>query len=152
MSEKKTNVGVLYGVVGLLVVVLAVAVYMLVDLKKDYDTTSDELQQNKIYFKMEKDIGRIPKGEYQGTVTEIVIGLREYKGKTGIDIREFTKSESYTGPTKKGLRIPADKFEDFKHMINSIDTKDLVVKKSEEQTEPQETDDDESGIDEQGLM
>jgi len=101
---------------------------------------------------MEKDIGRIPKGEYQGTVTEIVIGLREYKGKTGIDIREFTKSESYTGPTKKGLRIPADKFEDFKHMINSIDTKDLVVKKSEEQTEPQETDDDESGIDEQGLM
>ena len=50
---------------------------------------------------MEKDIGRIPKGEYQGTVTEIVIGLREYKGKTGIDIREFTKSESYTGPTKK---------------------------------------------------
>ncbi len=55
MSEKKTNVGVLYGVVGLLVVVLAVAVYMLVDLKKDYDTTSDELQQNKIFFKMEKD-------------------------------------------------------------------------------------------------
>lgn len=55
MPEKKSNIGVLYGVVGLLVVVLAVAVYMLVDLKKDYDTTSNELQQNKIYFKMEKD-------------------------------------------------------------------------------------------------
>ncbi len=55
MSEKKSNVGVLYGIVGLLVVVLAVAVYMLVDLKKDYDTTSNELQQNKIYFKIEKD-------------------------------------------------------------------------------------------------
>ncbi|MFC2129248.1 hypothetical protein ACFLQX_00555 [Bacteroidota bacterium] len=55
MSEKKSNVGVLYGIVGLLVVVLAVAVYMLLDLKKDYDVTSEELQQNKIYFKMEKD-------------------------------------------------------------------------------------------------
>lgn len=55
MSEKKANVGVLYGLVGLLVVVLAVAVYMLVDLKKDFDQTSNELQQNKIYFKMEKD-------------------------------------------------------------------------------------------------
>ena len=55
MSEKKSNVGVLFGLVGLLVVVLAVAVYMLVDLKKDYDVTTAELQQNKIYFKMEKD-------------------------------------------------------------------------------------------------
>ncbi len=55
MSEKKTNVGVLYGIVGLLVVVLAVAIYMLLDLKKDYDVTSEELEQNKIYFKMEKD-------------------------------------------------------------------------------------------------
>lgn len=55
MSEKKTNVGVLYGIVGLLVVVLAVAVYMLVDLKKDYNVTSEELQQNKIFFKIEKD-------------------------------------------------------------------------------------------------
>lgn len=55
MSEKKSNVGVLYGVVGLLVVVLAVSVYMLLDLKKDYNATSEELQQNKIYFKMEKD-------------------------------------------------------------------------------------------------
>ncbi len=55
MPEKKSNVGVLYGVVGLLVVVLAVAIYMLLDLKKDYDVTSEELQQNKVFFKMEKD-------------------------------------------------------------------------------------------------
>ena len=55
MSEKKPNVGVLYGIIGLMVVVLAVAVYMLLDLKKDYDVTSEELQQNKIYFIIEKD-------------------------------------------------------------------------------------------------
>ena len=74
---------------------------------------------------MEKDIGKIKKGEYQGTVTEIVVGIREYNGKVGIDIREFATSEKYTGPTKKGLRIPAENFEDFKKMINSIKSEDL---------------------------
>jgi hypothetical protein len=104
---------------------------------------------------MEKDIGKIPKGEYQGTVTEIVIGLREYNGKTGIDIREYTKSEQYTGPTKKGLRIPADKFELFKTMINAIDPADLKTAPIEQATpksEPSEIDTDEAGIDENGLM
>lgn len=74
---------------------------------------------------MDKDIGKIKKGEYQGTVTEIVVGIREYNGRVGVDIREFTTSESYTGPTKKGLRIPAESFPEFKEMINSIDEKDL---------------------------
>lgn len=74
---------------------------------------------------VEKDIGKIKKGEYQGTVTDIVIGIREYNGKVGIDIREFATSEKYTGPTKKGLRIPAENFEDFKEMINSIKPADL---------------------------
>ena len=110
----------------------------------------------------EKDIGRIKKGEYQGTVTEIVIGLREYNGKTGIDIREFTKSEGYTGPTKKGLRVPADKFEEFKTMINSINPSDLSsaptepkaplkINPSESQKEFSEEEED-AGIDEDGYM
>jgi hypothetical protein len=80
---------------------------------------------------MEKDIGKIKKGEYQGTITEIVVGIKEYNGKVGIDIREFATSEKYTGPTKKGLRIPAESFEEFKKLINSIDPEDL---KSEEKT------------------
>jgi hypothetical protein len=74
---------------------------------------------------MDKDIGKIKKGEYQGTVTEIVVGVREYNGKVGVDIREFTASEKYTGPTKKGLRIPAESFPEFKRMINSISEHDL---------------------------
>jgi len=74
---------------------------------------------------MDKDIGKINKGEYQGTVTEIVVGVREYNGKKGVDIREYTTSEKYTGPTKKGLRIPAEKFQEFKQMINSISPNDL---------------------------
>ena len=99
---------------------------------------------------MEKDIGKILKGEYQGTVTEIVIGLREYNGKTGVDIREFTQSESYTGPTKKGLRIPSDKFEEFKSMINSINPKDLQTQQPI--VEPKSIETDDAGIDESGLM
>ena len=75
---------------------------------------------------MEKEIGRIEKGEYQGTKTEIVVGIKEYNNRMGVDIREFNQSETYTGPTKKGLRIPADKFEEFKSMINSINSSDLV--------------------------
>ena len=106
---------------------------------------------------MEKEIGKILKGEYQGTITEIVVGIKEFNGKVGVDIREFTQSETYTGPTKKGLRIPADKFEEFKTMINSIDPADLksetIEKNSDKpQTEPTATEDDNAGIDEQGMM
>ncbi len=78
---------------------------------------------------MEKDIGKISKGEYQGAVTEIVVGIKEYNGKVGIDIREFVASERYTGPTKKGLRIPAADFPKFKEMINSITEDDLKPEK-----------------------
>ena len=74
---------------------------------------------------MEKDIGKIHKGEYQGTATDIVVGIREYNGKVGVDIREFASGEKYNGPTKKGLRIPAENFPRFKEMINSISEDDL---------------------------
>ncbi len=81
---------------------------------------------------MEKDIGKINKGEYQGIVTDIVVGVKEYNGRVGVDIREFVTSEKYTGPTKKGLRIPAESFDKFKEMINSITPDDL---KASEPTE-----------------
>lgn len=90
---------------------------------------------------MEKDIGKINKGEFQGSVTEIVIGVREYKGKVGVDVREFITGEKYTGPTKKGLRIPAEKFQEFKKMINSVTEEDLEPSESvsEEKQEKQKT-------------
>jgi len=84
----------------------------------------------------EKDIGKIPKGEYQGTITDIVIGIREYNGKVGVDIREFVASEKYTGPTKKGLRIPAEHFPKFKEMIDSISEEDLKANEVEEERVP----------------
>jgi hypothetical protein len=85
---------------------------------------------------VDKDIGKINKGEYQGTTTDIVVGIREYNGRVGIDIREFTTSEKYTGPTKKGLRIPAEKFQEFKQMINSISQGDLKASDGESSSKP----------------
>lgn len=70
---------------------------------------------------MEKDIGTIAKNPE----TEIILRIDDFGGRKGLTIREFVRSERYTGFTKAGTRIPADKFKAFKLMINSIDEKDL---------------------------
>ena len=99
---------------------------------------------------MEKDIGKISKNPE----TEIVIRLDDFGGTPGLTIREFVKSERYTGFTKAGVRIKAEKFEEFKKMINSINPEDLKSQepKSEQTREPEQTSSDEAGIDEEGLM
>ncbi len=70
---------------------------------------------------MDKEIDRIQKNQE----TDIVIRIDEFNGKRGVTIREFVKSERYTGFTKAGTRIPTDKFHLFKKAINSINEKDL---------------------------
>ncbi len=75
---------------------------------------------------MEKDIGKIKKN----SETSIVIRIDDFGGKTGLTIREFTTSEKYTGFTKSGTRIPAESFEEFKKMINSISPTDLATSAS----------------------
>jgi len=55
MAEKKTNVNALYGVLGLLVVVLAVAVYMLLDTRKNLNLVSGDLAEKTEFFRVEKD-------------------------------------------------------------------------------------------------
>lgn len=97
---------------------------------------------------MEKDILRIKKNEE----TEIVIRLDDFGGQPGLTIREFVKSERYTGFTKAGVRIKADKFEEFKNAINSIEEKDLQTTPTETRQEPKETENDDSGISKDGLM
>ena len=79
---------------------------------------------------MEKDIDRIQKN----SDTDIVIRIDDFAGKRGVTIREFVKGDKYTGFTKAGLRIPADKFEIFKAAINSIKKEDLIIEG--EQLEP----------------
>ncbi len=70
---------------------------------------------------MEKDIGKVAKN----SDTEIVVRIDDFGGKKGVTIREFVKSERYTGFTKAGTRIPAEKFLEFRKLIDSVDEKDL---------------------------
>jgi predicted RNase H-like nuclease (RuvC/YqgF family) len=55
MRENKTNPAVLFGILGLLVVILAVAVYMLIDTRKNLNIVSADLAEKTEYFRVEKD-------------------------------------------------------------------------------------------------
>ena len=71
---------------------------------------------------MEKDIGKLPKNQD----TDIILRIDDFGGKIGVTIREFVKSERYTGFTKAGVRISQENFKAFKDMINSIDEDELA--------------------------
>ena len=90
---------------------------------------------------MEKDIDKIEKNPE----TDIVIRIDDFGGRPGLTIREFVKSERYTGFTKAGTRIPADKFEQFKQAINTINPEDFKVEE-EQKEEPKETSSEEQEI------
>jgi hypothetical protein len=85
---------------------------------------------------MERDIGKISKNP----TTDIVIRVDDFGGRTGLTIREFVTSDKYTGFTKAGTRIPAEHFDKFKEMINSVSEEDLTNTGSSQKTleEPKE--------------
>jgi len=78
---------------------------------------------------MEKDIGKLQKN----SDTDIVVRIDDFGGKIGVTIREFVKSERYTGFTKAGVRISTENFKAFKEMINSIDENELAAMKPSEE-------------------
>jgi len=55
MEEKKTNTGVLAGIIGLLVVVLGIAVYLLIDTRKNLNRVAADLAEKTEFFREEKD-------------------------------------------------------------------------------------------------
>ena len=59
--------------------------------------------------------------------TDIIVRIDDFGGRVGLTIREFVKGERYTGFTKAGTRIPVEKINEFKAMINSISDKELEV-------------------------
>jgi hypothetical protein len=65
---------------------------------------------------MDEVIGKIRKSE----TIDIVVRTDEFKGKKGVSIREYQTSEEYTGYSKKGVRIPIDKWNEFKTLINKV--------------------------------
>lgn len=91
---------------------------------------------------MEKDLGKIKKN----SETDIVIRIDDFGGKSGLTIREYVSSEKYKGFTKSGTRIPAESFDSFKKIINSINPADF---KNEEETQEKLSDEE---IDEESLM
>ena len=72
---------------------------------------------------MEKDIGKIKKND----TTDIVVRVDDFGGRIGVTVREFVNGTDggYSGFTKAGTRIPADKFLEFRELINTIDINDL---------------------------
>lgn len=81
---------------------------------------------------MEKDVGRVPKNND----TDIIVRIDDFGGKIGLTVREFVKSERFTGFTKAGTRISVENFKAFKDLINSIDEKEFAeMKPSEEAIE-----------------
>ena len=65
----------------------------------------------------EKEIGRFKKTES----TSVIIRINEFQGEQGVDIREYVETKKYTGPTKKGTRIPKSKWKDFKELIDKVE-------------------------------
>jgi len=52
----------------------------------------------------EQELARIERGPG----LQLVVRISLYKEKAGIDLREWVETESYTGWSKKGVRIPYD--------------------------------------------
>jgi hypothetical protein len=100
---------------------------------------------------MEKDIGKIKKNND----TDIIIRIDEFGGKPGLTIREFvnTSQSGFKGFTKSGTRIPAESFEAFKNIINSINPAELSSPTpAAPKKVPAQAEDEDSGMDDDGLM
>lgn len=70
---------------------------------------------------MEKDIAKIPKKED----IDLIIRIDDFGGVPGLTIREFVKSDRYTGFTKAGTRVSKERFLEFQKAINSIKIEDF---------------------------
>lgn len=70
------------------------------------------------------EIGRLRKNE----TTEVVVQKTEFHGSVGIDVREYVTSERYTGWSKNGIRIPVEKWQDFKEILDKVDIVDKADK------------------------
>jgi len=64
------------------------------------------------------EIGRLRKND----TTEIVVQKTEYRGSVGIDLREYVTSEKYTGWSKNGIRVPVEKWKDFKEILDRVES------------------------------
>ena len=52
--------------------------------------------------------------------TDIVVKISEFQGRVGVDIREYQKAGGYIGPTSKGIRIPVEKWQELKAILDKV--------------------------------
>lgn len=50
------------------------------------------------------------------------IGVNEYKGRTGVDIRVYFSNEIETGPTKRGIRISIEEIDQFMEKLEELNS------------------------------
>lgn len=70
----------------------------------------------------QKEIGFIDKGAN----TRVVVSITTYKKQLYFDVREHIKTETYDGPTKKGIRLAAEQFKEFMEIMDKL--KDEIKK------------------------
>jgi hypothetical protein len=63
------------------------------------------------------EIGRIRKND----TTEIIVEKSEYKGRFGINIREYVTSDRYTGWSKSGIRVPMEQWKALKEILDRVE-------------------------------
>lgn len=64
----------------------------------------------------EKELGRYARR--QGL--NIVLRISSYMNVKGIDLRQYQEDDSYTGWTKKGIRLPIDKLPEIKEIFQKV--------------------------------
>ncbi|MBI4870559.1 MAG: transcriptional coactivator p15/PC4 family protein [Candidatus Riflebacteria bacterium] len=62
----------------------------------------------------------------KNSMADIIFSLTEHNGKTYFDIREFSNTSGYKGPTKKGLRVNAELIEEF---LGNVEKLRAAIKK-----------------------
>ena len=68
---------------------------------------------------MDKEQGEI--GRIQLNPTDyLLFSIKEYKGKSYIDLRKYVISDSYTGFTKQGVRFSSELFKEFEENIDLV--------------------------------
>ncbi|MFO7898899.1 MAG: transcriptional coactivator p15/PC4 family protein [Planctomycetota bacterium] len=52
--------------------------------------------------------------------TKIVFSTTEYKGEPYVDVREYVETATYTGFTKKGIRLHYSKLDEFVENLEKV--------------------------------
>lgn len=65
---------------------------------------------------LEGEVGRIKKTDS----ISVIVRISEFHGEKGVDVREYVETNKYTGYTKKGTRIPWDKWKAFRDVVNKV--------------------------------